>query len=65
MAFGDGIISNAKLTDCTTDELGTILGAKQPSEEEFEFMDSELGRLGEETDEAKIQRQLQDLQTEP
>lgn len=26
---------------------------------------TELGRLGEETDEAKVQRQLQDLQTEP
>jgi hypothetical protein len=65
MPFGNGIISDIELTNCTIDELGATLGAKQPSEEEFDFMDSELGRLGEETDEAKVQRQLQDLQTEP
>lgn len=65
MAFGNGILSDAEVTNYTVEELGTILGADQPTEEEFAFMDSELERLGKGSDEERFQRQLLDLQTEP
>lgn len=65
MPFGNGIISNAQLTNCTTDGLGDTLRASRPSTDEFTFMNSESRRLGQETDGAKTRRQLADLKIEP